>query len=74
MLDLLWDKQQFDQVQKREHSPRVQLNKMLLQKRFLGIRKRQSAAIESEEKKIKIKHETREHALGKISATIELVS
>ena len=43
-------------------------------KRFVGIRKRQSAAIESEEKKIKIKHETREHALGKISATIELVS
>ena len=45
---------------------------MLLQKRFVGIRKRQSAAIESEEKKIQIKHKRREHALAKISATIEL--
>ena len=45
---------------------------MLLQKRFVGIRKRQSAAIESEEKKLQIKHERREHALAKISATIEL--
>jgi hypothetical protein len=45
---------------------------MLLQKRFVGIKKRQSAAIESEEKKIQIKHERREHALAKISATIKL--
>ena len=45
---------------------------MLLQKRFVGIRKRQSAAFKSEEKKIQIKHERREHALAKILATIEL--
>jgi hypothetical protein len=57
---------------KRARNPRVQLIKMLLQKRFVGIRKRQSAAIEREEKKIQIKHERREHALAKISATIEL--
>ena len=57
---------------KRARNPRVQLIKMLLQKRFVGIRKRQSAAIEREEKKIQTKHERREHALAKISATIEL--
>ena len=34
--------------------------------------KKRSAAIESEEKKIQIKHERREHALAEISATIEL--
>jgi hypothetical protein len=45
---------------------------MLLQKSFVGIRKRRSAAIKSEEKKIQIKHERREHALAEISATIEL--
>jgi hypothetical protein len=39
---------------------------MLLQKSFVGIRKRRSAAIESEEKKIHIKHERREHALAEI--------
>ena len=59
-------------VEKRGQSPRVQLNKMLLQKSFVGIRKRRSAAIKSEEKKIQIKDERREHALAKISATIEL--
>ena len=45
---------------------------MLLQKSFVGIRKRQSSAIESEEKKIQIKHERRDKALTEISATIEL--
>jgi hypothetical protein len=59
-------------AENRACNPRVQLNKMLLQKRFVGIRKRQSAAIESEEKKMQIKHERREHALAKISATIKL--
>jgi len=59
-------------AEKRAHNPRVQLNKMLLQKRFLGIRKRQSAAIESEEKKIQIKHERIEYALANISAPIQL--
>ena len=39
---------------------------------WVGIRKRLSAAIENEEKKIQIKHERREHALAEISATIEL--
>ncbi len=39
---------------------------------FVGIRKKKSAAIKSEEKKIQIKHERREHALAEISATIEL--
>ena len=34
--------------------------------------KKRSAAIESEEKKIQIKHERRENALTEISATIEL--
>jgi len=59
VLDLSWDKPQFDQAQKREHATHE-------------IRKRRSAAIESEEKKIHIKHERREHALAEISATIEL--
>ena len=59
-------------AEKRAHNPRVQLNKMLLQKIFVGIRVRQSAAIESEEKKIQIKHERRENALTEMSATIEL--
>jgi hypothetical protein len=59
-------------TEKRARNPRVQLNKVLLQKSFVGIRKRRSAAIESEEKKIHIKHEKREHALAEISATIEL--
>ena len=59
-------------AEKRARNPQVQLNKMLLQKRFVGIRKRQSAAIKSEEKKIQIKHERREHTLSKISATIQL--
>ena len=73
LLDLSWDKQQFNQARKREDAtPRVQLNKMLLEKRFVGIRKKRSAAIESEEKKIQIKHERREHTLSKISATIQL--
>ena len=35
--------------------------------------KKRSAAIESEEKKIQIKHERRENALTEISATIELI-
>ena len=39
---------------------------------FVGIRKKRSAAIKSEEKKIQIKHERRENALTEISATIEL--
>ena len=34
--------------------------------------KKRSAAIESEEKKIQIKHERRENALTEMSATIEL--
>ena len=61
VLDLSWDKPQFDQTQKREHATHAH-----------EIRKRRSAAIESEEKKIHIKHERREHALAEISATIEL--
>ena len=59
-------------VEKRGRNPRVQLCKKLLEKRFVGIRKNRSAAIESDEKKIQIKHKRREHALAKISATIEL--
>ena len=43
----------------RARNPQVQLNKMLLQKSFVGIRKRRSAAIESEEKKIHIKQKKR---------------
>jgi hypothetical protein len=66
MLDLSWD------AEKRARNPQVQLNKTILQKSFVGIRKRRSAPIESEEKKIHIKHERREHALAEISATIEL--
>ncbi len=44
-----------------------------MEKRFVGIRKKRSAAIESEEKKIQIKHEKRENALTEITATIELI-
>ena len=58
-------------VEKRGRNPRVQLCKKLLEKRFVGIRKKRSA-IESEEKKIQLKHERRENALTEISATIEL--
>jgi hypothetical protein len=61
-------------VEKRGRNQRVQLCKKLVEKRFFGIRKKRSAAIESEEKKIQIqiKHERRENALTEISATIEL--
>jgi hypothetical protein len=61
-------------AEKRARNPQVQINKMLLQKSFVGmIRKRRSAAIESDEKKTQIKcQERRENALAKISATIEL--
>jgi hypothetical protein len=45
---------------------------MLLEKRFVGIRKKRSAVIESEEKQMQLKHEWRENALAEISATIEL--
>jgi hypothetical protein len=41
-------------AKKREHNPRVQLNKNLLQQSFVGIRKKRSAAIKSEEMKIQI--------------------
>ncbi len=59
-------------VEKRGRNQRVQLCKKLVEKRFFGIRKKRSAAIESEEKKIQIKHKRRENALTEISATIEL--
>ena len=39
---------------------------------MLEYEKKRSAAIESEEKKIQIKHERRDKALTEISATIEL--
>ena len=59
-------------AEKRARNPRVQMSKMLLQKSFVGIRKRRSAAIESDEKKTQIKQERRDNALAEISATIEL--
>ena len=59
-------------AEKRARNPRVQISKMLLQKSFVGIRKRRSAAIESDEKKTQIKQERRDNALAEISATIEL--
>jgi hypothetical protein len=58
-------------AEKNARNPRVQLNKQVLEKNFVGIRKKRSAAIKSKEKKILIKHEWREHALAEISATIE---
>lgn len=59
-------------AEKRARNPRVQMSKMLLQKSFVGIRKRRSAAIESDEKKTQIKQERRDNALAEISATIDL--
>ncbi len=59
-------------AEKRARNPRVLLNKQLLEKCFVGIRKKRPAAIKSEEKKIQIIHERREHALAEISATVEL--
>jgi hypothetical protein len=51
--------------------PTSPIEPKLLKKSFVGIRKKRSAAIKSEERKIQIKHERREHALAEISATIE---
>jgi hypothetical protein len=58
--------------EKRSRNPRVQLNKQLLEKAFVGRRKKKRAAIKSEEEKMRIKLERREHALAEISATVEL--
>jgi hypothetical protein len=48
------------------------LNKQLLEKAFVGRRKKKRAAIKSEEEKMHIKLERREHVLAEISATVEL--
>ena len=58
--------------EKRSRNPLVQLNKQLLEKAFVGRIKKKRAAIKSEEKKMHIKLERREHALAEILATIEL--
>ena len=72
-LDLSWDKQQFDQVWKREDATHESnYAKSYWKKDLLEYEKKRSAAIESEEKKIQIKHERRDKALTEISATIEL--
>ena len=72
-LDLSWDKQQFDQVWKREDATHESnYAKSYWKKDLLEYKKKRSAAIKSEEKKIKITHERRDTALTEISATIEL--
>jgi hypothetical protein len=58
-------------VEKRGRHPRVQMNKQFVLEKFVGRRKKRSAAIANDEKKMNFKQERREEALADISITVE---
>jgi hypothetical protein len=58
-------------VEKRARNPRVQMNKQFLLEKFLGRKRKRSAAVANDEKKIHIKQERREEALAEICVTVE---
>jgi hypothetical protein len=58
-------------VEKRGRNPRVQMNKQFLLEKFVGRKRKKSAAVANDEKKIHIKQERREEALAEIRVTVE---
>ncbi len=58
-------------VEKRGRNPRVQKNKQFLLEKFVGRKKKRSAAVANHIKKVHIKQERREEALTEICITVE---
>jgi hypothetical protein len=48
------------------------MNKQFLQEKFIGRKKKRSAAVENDEKKIHIKQERRDEAITEICLTVNL--
>ena len=58
-------------VEKRGCNPQGQMNKQFLLEKFVGRKRKRSAAVANDEKKILIKQERREEALAEIHVTVE---
>ena len=58
-------------VEKRGRNPRVQMNKQFLLEKIVGRKRKRSAAVANDEKKIHIKQKRREEALAEIRITVD---